>query len=122
MKRLPVLLLTTACCFAACMKDGTWTKACQLSTGLHTAPGDAKIMYEITGTGSVFVNHAIYYDAGNPIKVDKPTLPFVLTLPVQAADTIGLQVEGRAMEGRLQIRHRFIMGTDTVTTTDACAG
>lgn len=116
------LALSTIFLGFACMKDGAWTKPCQLTTGITLAAGSGSVTYAVHNSGTVTLNTITYYQSGKKITVDKPALPFAVTVPVQANDSLGLQGIGTAIEGQLILRQTLIIGKDTTVAQDQCEG
>jgi hypothetical protein len=117
--RLQVLFLLILC--FSCMK-GPYTKSCELTTGYQTSPAAGIVAYEVHITGSAYLQNLTYYTGSGPVTVEKPTLPFSISLPVEPNERTGLQVKGIAIEGTIKIQHTVITGTDTVRVQDGCEG
>jgi hypothetical protein len=115
-----------ALCFlmlcVSCMKDGPYTKSCELTTGHQPSPAAGTITYEVHSTGSVYAHSLTYYTISGPVIVEKPTLPFTISVPVEQNGKIGLQASGTAIDGSLKIRHVLVTENDTVSVEDECEG
>jgi hypothetical protein len=101
---------------------GSYTKSCELTTGYQTSPAAGIVTFEVHITGSAYLQTLIYHTGDGPVTVEKPTLPYFISLPVEANERTGLQVKGIAIEGSINIQHTVITGTDTVRVQDGCEG